>query len=77
MEWKKLSLEQPENGESVIAYDSQKDKAIVAHWSNGSLPLKKGFWEAESGYQASWKLFHNSCSHGDELVFWMRLPKRK
>lgn len=77
MEWKKLSLEQPENGESVIAYDSQGDKAIVAHWSNGTLPLKKGFWESGGAYKGSWTVFHNSSGHGDEYIFWMRLPKSK
>lgn len=77
MEWKKLSLQQPENGESVIAYLSQKEKAVLAHWSDGSLPLKKGFWEAGDSYQGLWKQFHNSCSIGDEHVFWMRLPKHR
>lgn len=77
MEWKKLILEQPENGESVIAYDSQNDKAVVAYWSNGTLPLKKGFWESGNASRGTWNLFHNSSSYGDEHVFWMRLPKRK
>lgn len=77
MEWKKINIEQPENGEAVIAYNSQNEKAVLAYWSNGSLPLKRGFWETDGGYKSKWTLFYSEDGFNDDRVFWMRIPKIK